>query len=98
MCTTESDIQRDRMNLILAIQRLIDSDVLLPDEGRELLGEIEAIELSESSSLTFDLLPLLEALTHTDRMTHSVMAEARSIVRQILHGNPPLDTSEMSTV
>jgi hypothetical protein len=74
------------MELILAIQRLMDTDVLLPEEGKVLLAEIDEIESQECFTAAPSLLPMLEALTHTDRLNKSVAQEARAIVRQILRG------------
>ena len=85
--------------LALVIQRLMDADLLFPEEGSALLAEIEAFaqtrdeaaggSVSESRE---PLLRMLEALQQTGRQGASVGEQARAIVQQILGGKR--DTSE----
>lgn len=78
--------------LTLVLQRLMDADLLVPEEGLAILAEIEAFdpagEVSPGEERPEGIAPLLErleALLHTGRLEASVAGQAKAIVRQILH-------------
>jgi hypothetical protein len=84
--------------LSLIIQRLMDADLLLPEEGRALLSEIEAFDLTRdeahekrASEHSEPFLPSLEALLQTGRLDTSIAGKAQAIVHQILHGESDPD-------
>ncbi|HLK59063.1 MAG TPA: hypothetical protein VKU00_21055 [Chthonomonadaceae bacterium] len=77
--------------LSLMVLRLMDADLLLPEEGSALLAEIEALEQARDNataarvaSSCARLLPQLEVLVRTDRLDASTGGQAQEIVRRIL--------------
>jgi hypothetical protein len=81
--------------LCLVLQRLMDADLLLPNEGRALLAEVEAFEQAQgdaqgktepetASERGEPTIAMLEALLRADRLDASIAGQAQAIVRQIL--------------
>jgi hypothetical protein len=79
--------------LTLIIQRLMDADLLLPEEGSALLAEVEAFEQEQDKTIDIEsrasegreaFLASLEALLQTRSQDASIAGQAQAIVRQIL--------------
>jgi hypothetical protein len=82
----------DSTPLALIIQRLMDADLLLPDEGSALLAEVKAFEQTQdgtredrASQSRNAFLARLEALLQTGSQKTSIAGQAKAIVREILH-------------
>lgn len=83
--------------LTLLIKRLMDADVLLPEEGEALLAEVEEIVRSSDvarqrivSATAQGHFSILEALL-TTTSEESAAGEAQAIVHQILKGEANRD-------
>jgi hypothetical protein len=82
----------ENIPLTLVIQRLMDADLLLPEEGIALLTEAKAFDQAQDRVLEGRrsesykaFLASLEALQQTGCRNASIAAQAQAIVRQILH-------------
>ena len=82
----------DLHRLTLDVCRLLDADVVLPEEASALVEEIEATARSPApiSAMPAEerepLFLMLEALVRTDRLDASAGRKAQEIVRRILYG------------
>ena len=80
-----------KRRLHLLVLRVMDSDLLLPEDASALLAEIEEAELVETELSERELLiQSLEALVRTDRLGDPAGARVPEIVRRILHGDDPV--------
>jgi hypothetical protein len=80
----------DRGLYALMVQRLMDADLLLPDEGNALLTRIEAWSPptdSEDAQRTHAerFIEALEAIVQTDRLDASAREAALKTARTLLH-------------
>ena len=89
MAPNSVDIHR----LTRTVQRLMDADLVLPDEAGALVEEIEASARSPDEAVSErarendePLYLTLEALVRTDRLDASIGEKAQAIVRRILYG------------
>src|SRR5262245_48654037 len=84
----------DRVQWALIVQRLMDADLLLPEEGNALLTEIQAwnppVVSAEAQRAHADQLTLaLHALLQTDRLDASARQAALETARALMHPPDP---------
>ena len=80
----------DRVQWALIVQRLMDADLLLPEEGNALLTEIEAwnppMDSADAQRTHADrFIEALEAIVQTDRLDASAKEAALKTARALLH-------------
>lgn len=79
----------DRVQCALIVQRLMDADLLLPEEGNALLAEIEAWNLptdgADAQTHAERLTQALEAIMQTDRLDASSRQAALETAHALIH-------------
>lgn len=96
-------VNTDREQWALTVQRLMDADLLLPEEGNALLAEIQVWSPSTDSldaqrRHAERLLQALEALMQTDRLDASArqaaLDTAHAVIQQPAHSTAPETQSD----
>lgn len=77
--------EMDLQQLSLMVLRLMDADLVLPEEGDALLAEIEALGRAQEET-SGPLLRMLTALVQSGRLDASIGEQAQEIVRKVLSG------------